>query len=318
MANFLGTNGNDVLFSTTGNDNVNGGAGNDNIIASTGSDIYQGGTGYDTVFYTNLSQPITLKAFGEVIKQGGLHKDSLRDVEKVVATNAIGDTIDASEAGFPSSGISIDLEAGRVNVLGLSLGFDIGGFENIIGSNLSDSIRGNASPNLIAANAGNDFIFASDGDDTINAGLGNDTISGGNQVDIITGGSGDDVVRLTVRASFDRITDFSASAPGNNDTIALVDGLDNGFGSETVAGGIRGLNFEGSFDGARLASSSFFKGAGVSGANLGQIGGIYVNTLNGEVRYNEGPTAGSSLIAVLTPSAASALTTSDFVFTAFV
>ncbi|MEB3317954.1 MAG: calcium-binding protein, partial [Cyanobacteriota bacterium] len=295
MANFLGTALNDVLFSTAGNDNVNGGAGDDVIIASTGSDIYQGGSGYDTVFYNQLTQPITLQAFGSVVKGGGTGTDSLRSVERVVATNGIGDTIDASAAGFPATGITINLQVGRVDVLGLPsgpLGFDVSGFENVTGSALADTITGDDQANLIMAGGGNDVVFGGGGVDTINGGTGNDVLIGGAGNDVITGGLGNDVFRLSYRSSHDRITDFSASAVGNNDTFALSDNLDAGWSNATT-GGITGLVFEGSFEGARLAPSSFFKGAGLTGAGLGYSGGIFVNTLNGEVRFNGGPAAGN-------------------------
>jgi hypothetical protein len=43
-----------------------------------------------------------------------------------------------------------------------------------------------------------------------------------------------------------------------------------------------------------------------------------VNTLNGEIRYNGGTAAGNSLLAVVTPDAASSLTNTDFIYTSIV
>lgn len=315
MANILGTSGIDLLFSTAGNDNVNAGAGNDGILASAGSDIYNGGSGYDTVYYNQLTQPITLQAFGLVSKQGGTQTDSLSNIEKIVATNGIGDVIDASGAGAPATGVSVNLESGRVDILGLPLGFDIAGFENVIGSNFSDNIRGDSQNNLIRAGAGNDFVFGGNGADTIDGGTGNDTLIGGAGADIITGGSGNDTIHLTTRASSDVITDFSPSSAGNNDTFALADSLDSGW-SNAVAGGITGLSFEGTFNGAKLSPGSFFKGAGLTGAGLGYAGGIFVNTLNGQIRFNGGPAAGNSLLAAISVSAANAITAADFIYSA--
>ena len=314
MANFLGTPGADIIFTGIGNDNANAGAGDDSIIASTGSDKYQGGSGYDTVFYNQLTQPITLKAFGSVSKQGGLFSDSLVGIEKVVATTSLTDTIDASAAGSPALGINIDLALGRVDVLGLGLGFDISGFEYVIGSALPDVIRGDIADNNIQAGNGNDSVFASGGNDTINGGAGNDILEGGAGQDTITGGSGNDLIRLTNRASRDVITDFSPSAAGNNDTFALVDTLDSGFGGQ-IQGGILGLAFVGgNVNGAVLSSSSFFKGAGLSGIGLGFASGIFVNTSNGEVRYNGGPTPGNNLLAIVSRPSAASLTVADFVY----
>lgn len=316
MARIFGTAGNDVLFSTAGNDNVIAAAGDDDIIASNGSDIYEGGDGYDTVYYNQQSQPITLKPFGFVAKQGG-QQDRLIGIERIVATNGAGDTIDVSDAGAPATGIGINLEAGRVDVFGTRLGFDIRGFENVVGSSLNDEIRGDANDNLIKAGGGNDIVFGGAGADTIDGGAGNDTIIGGNGVDVITGGRGNDVIHLTSRSARDIITDFSPSASGNNDTFGLSDGLDRGW-SNAVTGGITGLAFESSSEGARLASSSFFKGRGLTGTSLGSAPGIFVNTLNGEIRYNAGTAAGNSLLAVVTPDAASSLTTADFIYTSIV
>lgn len=318
MANFLGTPGADTIFTGNGNDNANAGAGNDSIIASTGSDIYQGGSGYDTVFYNQLTQPITLKAFGSVTKQNGLHSDSLVGIEKIVATTALTDTIDASAAGSPALGININLELGRVDVLGLGLSFDVSGFEFVIGSALPDTIRGDNNNNNIQAGNGNDSVFASGGNDTINGGSGNDILEGGAGQDAITGGSGNDLIRLTSRATRDTITDFSPSAAGNNDTFALVDTLDSGF-SNQISGGIVGLAFIGGYtNGAVLSSANFFKGAGLSGTGLGFTSGIFVNTSNGEIRYNGGPTPGNNLLAIVSTTSAASLTAADFVYSSTV
>lgn len=316
MAKVFGTARNDVLFSTAGDDNVIAAAGDDDIIASNGRDVYEGGDGYDTVYYTQLTQPITLKPFGFVEKQGG-QQDRLIGIEQIVATNGAGDTIDVSDARSPATGISINLEAGRINVSGIPLGFDIRGFENVIGSSLNDEIRGDAKDNLINAGGGNDTVFGGGGVDSINGGSGNDTIIGGAGADIITGGRGNDVIHLTSRSSRDIITDFSPSASGNNDTFGLSDGLDRGW-SNAVAGGITGLAFEGNSEGATLSSRSFFKGRGLTGTSLGSAPGIFVNTLNGEIRYNGGTAAGNSLLAVVTLDAASSLTNTDFIYTSIV
>jgi len=316
MAKVFGTARNDVLFSTAGNDNVIAAAGDDDILASKGNDIHEGGDGYDTVYYTQLTQPITLKPFGFVEKQGG-QQDRLIGIERIVATNGAGDTIDVSDARSPATGININLETGRIDVSGIRLGFDIRGFENVIGSSLNDEIRGDANDNLINAAGGNDIVFGAGGADAIDGGAGNDTIIGGGGADIIAGGRGNDLIILSSRSSRDIITDFSPSASGNNDTFGLSDGLDRGW-SNAVTGGITGLAFEGNFEGARLASRSFFKGRGLTGTSLGSAPGIFVNTLNGEIRYNGGTAAGNSLLAVVTPDAASSLTTADFTYTAIV
>jgi subtilisin family serine protease len=138
---------------------------------------------------------------------------------------------------------------------------------------------------------------------------GNDTLDGGLGVDTLTGGVGNDFFRLDNVANGDLITDFSVPA----DTIILANSLDSTAGS--INPGINGLLFDsGNVNGSVLNAAWFFKGAGSTGGGSGTLSGIYVNTSNGDIWYNDSTVLGSYLIANVVASAAAGMTNADFVY----
>ena len=163
----------------------------------------------------------------------------------------------------------------------------------------------------------NDTIYGFNGNDFINGGAGNDTLEGGLGQDTLTGGTGNDFFRLTEvslpcpsPASRDLITDFSVPA----DTIILANSLDSTL-SGPISPGIKGLSFVGgSVPGNVLDPLWFFKGAGLNGCAAGKLSGIYVNTTNGDIWYNDSNLVGSYLIANVGPNAAFGMTNADFVY----
>ncbi|TRU67359.1 MAG: hemolysin [Microcystis viridis Mv_BB_P_19951000_S69] len=160
---------------------------------------------------------------------------------------------------------------------------------------------GNAGNNVITGNTANNLLNGSGGNDTLNGGLG---------VDSLTGGAGNDFFWLDNVANRDLITDFSVPA----DTIILANSLDS-----TLTGfinpGIKGLSFiSGNVNGSVLSAGQFFKGAGLTGGALGNLSGIYVNTSNGDIWYNDSTVLGSYLIANVVASAAAGMTNADFVY----
>ncbi|QGZ91237.1 Calx-beta domain-containing protein [Microcystis aeruginosa] len=160
---------------------------------------------------------------------------------------------------------------------------------------------GNAGNNVITGNTANNLLNGSGGNDTLNGGLG---------VDSLTGGAGNDFFWLDNVANRDLITDFSVPA----DTIILANSLDS-----TLTGfinpGIKGLSFiSGNVNGSVLSAGQFFKGAGLTGGALENLSGIYVNTSNGDIWYNDSTVLGSYLIANVVASAAAGMTNADFVY----
>ncbi|MEH2281902.1 MAG: DVUA0089 family protein [Nostoc sp.] len=198
-----GGDGNDILDGGTGNDTLKGGAGSDTFKGSQGNDSIDGGDGIDTADYSQLGQ-ITLSGVGTIQKAGGLGKDQLFKVEKVIANAKVANnTIDGSQS-LAGVSISVNLQTQSLtanNVPGLGrLSFTAVNFDNVIGTNGNDSIAGDNQNNQLSGNKGNDTIDGGLGIDTLNGGAGDDTYLVDTTLDTITeaANSGIDTVRSSV------------------------------------------------------------------------------------------------------------------------
>ncbi len=69
-----------------------------------------------------------------------------------------------------------------------------GTIEDLIGTQLDDTLTGNSAANNIFGLAGNDTIYGKDGNDYIDGGEGNDTLRGENHNDFIRGGNDNDKI----------------------------------------------------------------------------------------------------------------------------
>ncbi len=123
-------------------------------------------------------------------------------------------------------------------------GFDLTGFNIIIGTNASETLVGTDGPDFICGKLGNDRIYGLGGDDiilgddatffgqqnapggadVIDAGAGNDQVLSGPGDDAVNGGSGDDFIALAVG------NDTGQGGQGSDTIIG-------GFGTDTVIGG---------------------------------------------------------------------------------
>ncbi|MDZ7995149.1 MAG: calcium-binding protein [Nostoc sp. EspVER01] len=196
-----GGDGNDTLDGGTGNDTLKGGAGSDTFKGSQGNDKIDGGDGIDTADYTQLGQTINLSGVGTIQKAGGLGKDLLFKVEKVIANPKVANnTIDASQS-LPGVSIVVNLQTQNLaanNVPGLGrLSFTAVNFDNVIGTNANDIIVGDSQNNQLSGNNGNDTLDGGVGNDTLKGGAGSDTFKGSQGNDKIDGGDGIDTADYT-------------------------------------------------------------------------------------------------------------------------
>ncbi|MFM7464907.1 MAG: beta strand repeat-containing protein [Cyanobium sp.] len=292
--NVIGTNFADVITGNGGNNSIQSGGDNDMIFGSSGSDAINTGLGIDTVSYSSLGSVVTLDAVGNVKKRFGT--DKLTGFEEIVGSVLLGDTLDLSAPNAFISRSVADLSTGVVKLESttFSSSFKVSQFENVVGSASVDRIFGNNSNNSLAGGAGNDLLAGF---------VGNDTLSGGAQADSF------------IFAEFglenrDLIIDFNSF----DDRIVLADALDSTL-KESVTSGILGLFFDGGDKPESVLNASwFFKGEGFSGDGLGDLSGIYVDTKNGDIFYNESSASGSYILANLGVYASSALTNLDFVY----
>ncbi|MBN4004324.1 DVUA0089 family protein [Nostoc sp. LPT] len=201
-----GGDGNDTLDGGTGNDILKGDAGSDTFKGSQGNDNIDGGDGIDTADYSQLGQTITLSGVGTIQKAGGLGKDLLFKVEKVIANPKVANnTIDASQslAGvFITANLQTQsLSANKVPGLG-TLSFTAVNFDNVIGTNGNDSIFGDNQNNRLSGNNGNDTLDGGLGIDTLNGGAGDDTYVVDTTLDTITEAANSDIDSVRSSVSY--------------------------------------------------------------------------------------------------------------------
>ena len=263
----VGTRSDDVIIGNAaanylngyqGRDTIYGGDGADYIDASgligaelygeAGNDIFalgpsenamiDGGDGSD-VLELKPDQAFRLDAFfdQEALGSGG------SDLE-----NVAGWAVDLS-AGFATSEF---LEAGvdPNNNVPFTYTASLTSIENVLGSDFSDTISGNADDNLLLGRAGDDLISGGAGDDNLNGGEGDDTLLGGDGDDVLfggtgqdsmTGGAGSDQFLLAPEDAFDIISDFNPvedllSVVGLGVTFEDISLAANGTGTDVIVG----------------------------------------------------------------------------------
>ena len=294
-----GFDSDDLIVLDNGSDTSNGGLGNDLIYGNGGNDTLDGGAGNDTL-------------------DGGADNDTyLFDTDLVLGSDRLIDVLGIDTLNFAATttktiNLNLGITAAQTVTAGnltLTLA-SATAFENVIGGSLSDNIVGNTLANSLTGGAGNDTLEGGLGQDTLTGGAGNDFFKL-TEVSLITPPSPPPPLPPVPPnpASRDLITDFSVPA----DTIILADSLDSTL--VISPGAITGLSFVGgNVPGNVLNPAQFFKGPGLDGRPFGNASGIYVNTSDGNIWYNNSTAAGSYLIANVAPTAALAMTNADFVY----
>ncbi|HEU0289994.1 MAG TPA: calcium-binding protein [Burkholderiales bacterium] len=277
-----GNDNNNVLSGLNGNDTLSGGNGNDTLLGGNGNDTLLGGNGNDTL---NGGAGIDNMSGG--LGNDTYFVDSIFDI-----------TTEAILAGTDTVQSSVSLPGLAANIENLAL----------IGVAISGT--GNALNNVITGNASSNTLRGLDGSDTLIGNAGNDTLDGGTGNDTLTGNVGLDSFVFANRGNTDNITDFTAA----DDTIVLTNALDTGLGG-AISPGILGLAFNGgNVPGNALLAAWYFEGAGQTGSGAGALSGIYVNTFDGNIYYNDAVAAGSYQVGHVNAAVAASLSNVDFVY----
>ncbi|RJF88169.1 hypothetical protein D3874_15050 [Oleomonas cavernae] len=189
---------------------VNGDSGVDFLSATApaangGQFIFDGGTGNDIII-------------------GGAGNDVI--IGAAGADNLDGGTgIDTLDYRQSADAVTIDI---RLNTAtgGDAISDTIARFENVLGSDLADTITGSAGVNLLDGGQGNDALSALGGNDTLDGDIGNDLLTGGAGLDTLIGGTGADLFIYVAAADSavsaqDLITDFHRSHHDKIDVTAI-------------------------------------------------------------------------------------------------
>ncbi len=190
IEHIVGSNFQDTLIGSSGNNSVDGGAGSDIILGGSGADTLLGGLGNDTV---------SAGSFADLV-YGGAGFDLL--------IGMIGhDQIFGGDAGD-----SIYGDGGDDTLLG-DAGFDL-----LSGGTGSDLLYGGIGEDTLNGGLGSDQLFGGEGHDYIFGGSGSDTLVGGFGLDHLIGGNGEDVFIFREIADMgDVIYDF-----GPDDSIGIT------------------------------------------------------------------------------------------------
>ncbi len=213
-----GTSGADIILGSSGNDALQGHAGDEDLTGGLGSDLLDGGEGVDTARYDGSGSAVSIDlssgsasggdAAGDVLISienlvGSDHDDTLRGSSgDNVLTGGSGDDllegrsgadtleggsgVDTADYSGSTSGVTVDLGDGAVEVGGHAEGDTLGGIENITGSDFDDQLTGDSGANTLVGGAGDDTFGHTGGSDHFEGGSGSDTIDFGAASDDVT------------------------------------------------------------------------------------------------------------------------------------
>ncbi|MFO1329537.1 MAG: calcium-binding protein [Rubrivivax sp.] len=249
-------NGGAYAFGRRGGDTLVGGNGNDNLIGGSGADSLTGGNGGDNVDYYD-------------------------------------DGFDG--LGPITQGANVNLTTNRA-VDGWGFTDTLSGVDNVTGSQLGDTIIGNAGVNVLSGNDGNDSISGGGANDNLTGGSGNDTLRGEAGGDSFNSDAGNDLIDGGVVVDTVNLTDGNSISYFNSLAGIEADlrgySADGNGGSGTVRDGFGGVD--------TLIAIAFFTGSthndsirGSDGTNFEMFdGGLGNDTIDGglngsnRIRYN--------------------------------
>ena len=247
-----GSSGNNEIRAGDGDDTVYGGAGNDKMIGGAGDDTLDGEGGQDHFFI--WEEAGANKLIGgkgrDVIYFRRENSASFLDTLSFYTTASddnVSDnlTFDLSSGSFDGSAIT---DTGT---------FTFEGIEDISGGTGDDTITGTDQDNYIHGSAGNDILNGKGGDDVFNGDQGADTIDGGAGDDVIysaggddtlTGGDGADIFLIRKGLGTDVIKDFDLTEDmiyfrnftKGGETISVASGTLTVGGTDVVIHGANG------------------------------------------------------------------------------
>lgn len=235
-----GTDGNDVMIATNGDDRVLGSNGNDvicglagadNLLGGNGADRLFGDAGMDTIAGENGNDQLFGGA-GDDDLSGGNSQDTLfgDDGNDTLNGNSGDDQLDG--------GAGNDIMRGEAGQDELSGGI---GDDNLNGGNGDDTLTGALGDDQLFGEGGQDRLDGGNGDDTLDGGRGDDTLIGGTGNDTLIGGDNNDTLYGGSTEADDDLSGTDNLSGGNGDDRLYggddSDMLDGGANNDQLFGG---------------------------------------------------------------------------------
>lgn len=240
------------VFGSNYDDTLTGSTGNNVFRTGWGADTVIGGGGDDTVSYAASEEAVQVNLATNVNHGGHAEGDVLQAI-KTVQGSAFNDTIvggtggdvlhglggaDTIDGGAGSDvaaynasavGVTVNL-ATNVNSGGDAAGDILLNIERIIGSGFNDTLTGNSGDNHLQSIGGND---------TIDGGAGNDTLGGGVGADTIIGSAGMDTADYRGAAAgvtVNLATGLGSAGEANGDVLIDVEAIYGSAHADTLTG----------------------------------------------------------------------------------
>jgi hypothetical protein len=218
----IGSDGNDLIIGTPGDDNIHGGAGHDCIVGLEGDDFLRGGAGHDML----LGGPGADRLVGDDENEEGIDWLYGGDGDDEIYGNLGADELHGGDGNDV-------IEAHEGNDL-----IDAGDGDDVIRAGEGhDAVQAGGGNDTVYADSGDDSVWCGDGRDKVRGGAGDDWLWGEGDDDLLWGENGDDV--LYTGEGLDHVC-----AGNDDDTIwANWDGdlCDGGSGNNSVNGCAGGL-----------------------------------------------------------------------------
>ncbi|WP_171955284.1 calcium-binding protein, partial [Novosphingobium sp. NDB2Meth1] len=227
-SSLTGTVNGDMLFSSNGNDTLNGGGGDDVLNSGAGADTLNGGGG-DDVLNSGAGADTLVGGNGDDWLTGGNGNDIFRYPARQFGNDVIADFVSGQDkidlsilggADLPTLSNYMSDESGSTVIRLLYGGapetITIHGVllsqltaDDFIFNPAAPPPTGTVADDVLFGGNGNDTLDGSSGYDDLYGGAGADTLIGGIGNDLLTGGSGNDIFAYTALAfNQDVITDF--------------------------------------------------------------------------------------------------------------
>jgi Ca2+-binding RTX toxin-like protein len=242
-----GDENDNVLDGSRGDDIIRGLGGDDILIGGRGADQLDGGEGIDTADYSQSATAVTVDMSGATAGGGDAEGDTFTNIERIVGSSQddtiIGDANDNTFIGgagadtltggagndtadYSSSlaGVTVDLAAGT-GLGGDAEGDQLSEIETVVGSNLSDTLIGDAGDNTFDGGFADDELRGGEGSDRYIFGFDSSSDT------IVEQGNAGDIDRV-IFAEGVEVADVSLVRDGDSLLIELEN--DDGFLIDTL------------------------------------------------------------------------------------